>query len=84
MASGSKPRGGADAEVLKEGKAMNASSHSDNNSSATSEEKMKVVVRVRPLQANEEPWPKAIEADVHGPDATTPATITIQVMWSAT
>jgi hypothetical protein len=52
----------------------------DNNPSAASEEKMKVVVRVRPLQAREESWPTATETEVRGHDSA-PATITIQVMW---
>lgn len=48
---------------------------SDNNPNALSEEKMKVVVRVRPLQAREEAWSKAGEEDLN-----LPATITIQVV----
>ncbi|KAE9028194.1 hypothetical protein PF011_g1689 [Phytophthora fragariae] len=57
----------------------------DNNPNGAREEKMKVVVRVRPLQAKEESWPKAAtDIDVHGPDTSAPATITLQeneVMW---
>ncbi|KAG6610130.1 kinesin-like protein [Phytophthora cinnamomi] len=62
-----------------------AGSQADNNPSGANEEKMKVVVRVRPFQAKEEAWPKtAADADVRGPDTIVSATITAQdnqVMW---
>ncbi|GMF43283.1 unnamed protein product [Phytophthora fragariaefolia] len=54
-----------------------ASSRIENNGGGPREEKVKVVVRVRPLQPKEEEWPKAAEAG----NSTAPATITIKVMW---
>ncbi|KAJ8561812.1 hypothetical protein ON010_g7869 [Phytophthora cinnamomi] len=60
-----------------------AGSQADNNPSGANEEKMKVVVRVRPFQAKEEAWPKtAADADVRGPDTIVSATITAQVLWT--
>ncbi|KAK1947961.1 Kinesin-like protein KIF15 [Phytophthora citrophthora] len=47
----------------------------DNNSNAPSEEKMKVVVRVRPLQAREEAWSNGTEVDAN---VNLPTTIIIQ------
>lgn len=71
MVSGNKSQGSA---ALGNG---DAGTQADNNPSGTREEKMKVVVRVRPLQAKEESWPKT--AADNGPDTSVPATITIQV-----
>ncbi|ETI43625.1 hypothetical protein F443_11484 [Phytophthora nicotianae P1569] len=79
-----KPQGGSAVNVTNvagNGDAMSAGSNYDNNTVAN--EKMKVVVRVRPLQAREEPWPKAAE-DIRGTEGNSTATITVQqseVVW---
>ncbi|KAG6976652.1 hypothetical protein JG688_00001136 [Phytophthora aleatoria] len=80
MVSESRPQEGSTVNMPSDGDAVSASSRSNNSS----EEKVKVVVRVRPLQAREEPWSKAAEADVRGPDVNSTATITVQeneVIW---
>ncbi|KAG2855259.1 hypothetical protein PC110_g17622 [Phytophthora cactorum] len=80
MVSESRPQEGSAVNMPSDGDAVSASSRSNNSS----EEKVKVVVRVRPLQAREEPWSKAAEADVRGPDVNSTATITVQeneVIW---
>ncbi|KAG7393755.1 hypothetical protein PHYPSEUDO_004518 [Phytophthora pseudosyringae] len=84
MVSGGKPQGSAAVNAANDGDPLSSGSHIDSNSSAAHEEKMKVVVRVRPLHAREEPWPEAAEADVRGPDGGLPARITVQeneVLW---